>query len=143
MSVGNLYEFDNATLAPIIPGGTFKSQIFLNPLIKNASMVGGICTSGTYSVYAVILPTPPNQNTNYLKLYLVTYDNFQSNATGTTSNYPLPQPFMSSQGGFCPNYYKFGGATIQINIPNGQYFNIAVSGAASPNHRHVFFLYGF
>jgi hypothetical protein len=84
MIVGDLYKFDTEHFAPTIPGGTFTSQILLNPIIKNAFMVGGICTSGTYSVYAVIIPTPPNWNTNYLKLYLITYDNFQTNNTGTT-----------------------------------------------------------
>jgi hypothetical protein len=59
MSVGDQYSFDKSVLVPIIPDSPFKSQILLNPLIKNASMMGGICTSGTYSVYAVILPTPP------------------------------------------------------------------------------------
>jgi hypothetical protein len=86
MNVGDRYRFDNATLVPILPDGPFKSQILLNPLIRNQSMVDGICTSGTYNVYAIIIPTPSNWNTSYFKLYLITYDNFQTNAVGTTPN---------------------------------------------------------
>jgi hypothetical protein len=143
MSVGDQYSFDKSALVPIIPDGPFKSQILLNPIIKNASMVGGICTSGTYSVYSVIIPTPPRWNINYFKLYLITYDNFSTNTIGTTPNYPLPQPYIASQGEFCPNYYLHGSSTMQVNIPNGQYFNITVSGAAAPIHRAAIWLYGF
>jgi hypothetical protein len=143
MSVGDQYSFDKSVLVPVIPNGPFTSEILLNPIIKNASMVGGICTSGTYSVYSVIIPTPSNWNSNYLKIYLITYDNFSTNSTGTTPNYPLPQPWILAQGGFCPNYYLRVGSTIQINIPNGQYFNISVSGAAAPIHRAAIWLYGF
>jgi hypothetical protein len=105
--------------------------------------VGDIVTSGTYSVYSVILPTPPNQNTNYLKLYLITYDDFETTQTGTTLPYALPQPFISAQGGYSPNYYTFESSTTQINVPNGQLFIIAVSGAPVAKHRFAFFLYGF
>jgi hypothetical protein len=108
MSVGDQYSFDKSVLVPVISDGPFKSQILLNPIIKNVSMVGGICTSGTYSVYAVILPTPSNWNSNYFKLYLIMYDDFSTNSVGTTPNYPFPVPYIASQGGFCPNYYTFG-----------------------------------
>jgi hypothetical protein len=143
MSVGDQYTFDKSTLAPIIPGGPLKSQILLNPLIKNASVVGGICTSGIYSVYTIIIPNPNHWTISDFKLFHITYDNFQTNSTGTAPNYQLPKPYVAAQGRFCPNYYTFGSATIQINIPNGQYFNISVSGAASPSHRAAIFLYGF
>jgi hypothetical protein len=143
MSVGDQYTFDKSTLVPVIPDGPFKSQILLNPIIKNVSMVGGICTTGTYSVYAVIIPTPSNWNNNYFKLYLIMYDNFSTNLVGKTPNYPLPQPYIAAQGGFCPNYYTFGSSTMQINITNGQYFTITVSGGMVSSHRSAFFLYGF
>jgi hypothetical protein len=143
MSVGDQYSFDKSTLVPVIPDGPFKSQILLNPIIKNISMVGGICTSGTYSVYAVIIPTPSNWTINYFKLYLITYNDFSTNTIGTTPNYPLPQPYIASQGGFCPNYFTIGGSTMQINIPNGQYFTISVSGEIALTHRVAIWLYGF
>jgi hypothetical protein len=143
MSAGDQYSFDNSALVPVIPNGPFTSQILLNPIVKNISMVGGICTSGTYSVYAVILPTPSNWNSNYLKLYIITYDDFSTNSTGTTPDYPLSKPYILSQGGFCPNYYTIGSSTMQVNIPNGQYFSITVSGNAVDKHRAAIWLYGF
>jgi hypothetical protein len=139
MSVG-----DENLIGTNISGSEITGPLLLNPLIKDASMVGGICTSGTYSVYAVIIPTQSNWDTNHFKLYLITYDNFTTNGPGVTPNYQLPQPYVASQGGFCLNYYSFGGANIQINIPSsGQYFNINFFVSGAPNHRSAFFLYGF
>jgi hypothetical protein len=139
MSVGDEYLIESN-----ISGGDITGPLLLNPLIKDASMVGGICTSGTYSVYAVILPQQSNWDSNHFKLYLVTYDNFSTSSTGVTPNYPLPQPYIESQGGFSLNYYSFGGSNIQISVHSGgQNFNISVLVAAAPNHRSAFFLYGF
>jgi hypothetical protein len=79
MSVG-----DQNLIGTSTSGGEISGPLLLNPLIKDASMVGGICTSGTYSVYAVILPQPSNWDSNHFKLYLITYDNFFTSGPGVT-----------------------------------------------------------
>jgi hypothetical protein len=144
MSVGDEYLISIST-----SGGELKTPIILNPLIKDASMVGGVCTSGTYSVYAVILPQQSNWDSNHFKLFLITYDNFSTSNVGVTPDYPLPQPRILSQYGISPNYYTWqsGNAEVTIGIytdpNNNQFFNLSVTGVAVTPHRSSFFFYGF
>jgi hypothetical protein len=144
MSVGDEYLISTST-----SGGELKTPILLNPLIKNAPMTGGVCTSGTYSVYAVILPTPSNWNSNHFKLFLITYDNFSTSNVGVTPDYPLPQPHILSQYGVSLNYYTWQSGTADVTIGiytdpnNNQFFNLNVTGAAVTPHRSSFFFYGF
>jgi hypothetical protein len=143
MSVGDEYLISTSTSAEV------KTPIILNPLIKDASMVGGVCTSGTYSVYAVILPQQSNWDSNHFKLYLITYDNFSTANVGVTPDYPLPQPHILSHFGVSPNYYTWQSGTDNVSIGiytdsnNNQFFNLNVTGAAVTPHRSSFFFYGF
>jgi hypothetical protein len=143
MSVGNEYLIGSNT-----SGGEITGPLLLNPIIKNASMVGGICTSGTYSVYVVIIPTQSNWDSNHFKLYLVTYDNFSTSTVGVTPDYPLQQPHILSQFGISLNYYTWtSGSDVTIGIytdpNNNQFFNLSITGNAVTPHRSSFFFYGF
>jgi hypothetical protein len=143
MSVGNLADVKTGTLVPLTAGPLTQplntTQITPLPI----SMVGGICTSGTYRVYQVIMPSPQNQNNNYFKMYAIVIDNFSCSAAETTPSYPLPAPYVGTFGGVTPIAISVGTVSVIFNVPGGGATFSVSPGASLSNVNLGFILFGY